>query len=272
MSRFTGRVAFITGAARGQGRAHAVAFAREGAALALVDICGEIASTPYDGTSRADLEETVRLCREEGAAVLADAVDVRDFPAMQAFADRVVAEHGKVDIVVANAGIFGHTPIAEQTPEMFSEVIDVNLKGVFHTIRVVLPGMIERNYGRVIATGSVCSLIGLENVGHYVASKHGVAGLIKSIAREVGRYGVTANYVVPNGVRTKMIRNEATYKLMSPDDPTEESALPIYAAINSIPLPWIEPEDVSKIVLFLASEDARYTTGAGMKVDLGATA
>jgi SDR family mycofactocin-dependent oxidoreductase len=272
MSRFNGKVAFITGAARGQGRAHAVAFAREGAALALVDACAEFDSTPYEGATRTELDETVRLCEEAGAAVLADKVDVRDFPAMQAFADRAVAEHGKVDIVVANAGIFGGTPIAEQTPEMFSEVIDVNLKGVFHTIRVVLPGMIERNYGRVIATGSVCSLMGFENVGHYVASKHGVAGLIKTIAKEVGRYGVTANYVVPNGVGTKMIRNEATYNLMNPDNPTEEGSLPMYSAMNAIPLPWVEPEDVSKVVLFLASDDARYTTGAMMKVDLGATA
>jgi SDR family mycofactocin-dependent oxidoreductase len=272
MSRFDEKVAFITGAARGQGRSHAVAFAREGAALALVDICAEVDSTPYEGTTTADLEETVRLCEAEGASVLADEVDVRDFPALQAFADRAAAEHGKVDIVVANAGIFGHTPIAEQSPEMFSEMIDVNLKGVFHTIRVVLPGMIERGYGRVIATGSVCSLIGYENVGHYVAAKHGVAGLIKTVAREVGRYGVTANLVVPNGVGTKMIRNDATYKLMNPDDPTEEGSLATMSAMNAIPLPWVDPDDVSKLVLFLASDDARYTTGAMMKIDLGATA
>ena len=272
MGRFDGKVAFITGAARGQGRAHAVAFAHEGASLALIDICDEFDWTPYEGAAASDLQETVRLCEEQGAKVLVDHVDVRDFPAMQAFADRAVAEYGKVDIVVANAGIFGNTPIAEQAPEMFSEMIDVNLKGVFHTIRVVLPGMIERRYGRVIATGSVCSLIGFENVGHYVAAKHGVAGLIKSIAREVGRHGVTANYVVPNGVGTKMIRNEATYRLMNPDNPTEEGSLATFAAMNPIPLPWVEPEDVSKVVLFLASDEARYTTGAMMKVDLGATA
>jgi SDR family mycofactocin-dependent oxidoreductase len=272
MSRFDGKVAFVTGAARGQGRAHAVAFAREGAALALVDSCSEFDGTSYEGATSSDLDETVRLCEAEGAKVVVDKVDVRDFPAMQAFADRAVAEHEKVDIVVANAGIFGNSPIAEQSPEMFSELIDVNLKGVFHTIRVVLPGMIERRYGRVIATGSVCSLMGVPGVGHYVASKHGVAGLIKSIAKEVGQHGVTANYVVPNGVGTKMIRNEATYRLMSPDNPTEEAALAMYAGMNAIPLPWVEPEDVSKVVLFLASEDGRYTTGAAMKVDLGATA
>lgn len=272
MGRFEGKVAFITGAARGQGRSHALAFAREGAALGLIDVCRTMASTAYDGPNRSDLEETVRLCEAEGATALAEEVDVRDFAAVDAFAGRMTETYGKVDIVVANAGIFGATPVAEMEPDMFSEMVDINLKGVFNTIRVVLPGMIGRGYGRVIATGSVCSLIGVPGVGHYVASKHGVAGLIKTISREVGASGVTANYVVPNGVGTTMIRNEATWKLMSPDDPTEEAALPMYAAMNSIPLPWIEPEDVSKVVLFLASDEARYTTGAMMKVDLGATA
>jgi SDR family mycofactocin-dependent oxidoreductase len=272
MSRFDSKVAFISGAARGQGRAHAVAFAREGASLALIDVCRTLDGPQYEGPTRADLDETVRLCEAEDATVLADEVDVRDYPALERFAERACDQFGQIDIVVANAGIFGSTPIAEMEPERFSEMIDVNLKGVFHTIRVVLPGMIARGYGRVIATGSVCSLIGVPGVGHYVASKHGVAGLIKSISREVGGSGVTANYVVPNGVGTTMIRNEATWKLMSPDDPTEEASLPAYAAMNSIPLPWIEPEDVSKVVLFLASDDARYTNGAAMKVDLGATA
>jgi NAD(P)-dependent dehydrogenase (short-subunit alcohol dehydrogenase family) len=132
--------------------------------------------------------------------------------------------------------------------------------------------MIEREYGRIVATGSVCSVLGVPGVGHYVAAKHGVAGLIKSLAREVGPNGITANYIVPNGVGTKMIRNDAVYGLMSPDDPTEEGALAGYAAMNAIPKPWVEPEDVSKVVLFVASDDARYTTGAAVKLDLGATA
>jgi NAD(P)-dependent dehydrogenase (short-subunit alcohol dehydrogenase family) len=132
--------------------------------------------------------------------------------------------------------------------------------------------MIEHEYGRVIATGSVCSLVGVPNVAHYVAAKHGVAGLIKSVAKEVGGKGITANYVVPNSVGTRMIRNDAIYRLMSPDNPTEEASLPAYSAMNAIPMPWIEPADVSKVVLFLASDDARYTTGTAMEVDLGATA
>jgi SDR family mycofactocin-dependent oxidoreductase len=272
LRRFEGRTVFITGAARGQGRSHAVNFAREGADLAISDICHDIDTVPYELSAERDLAETVNLCEAEGARVTSAVVDVRDYGQVEAFAAAALEVYGKIDVVVANAGIFGATTIAEQSPETFGDMIDVNLKGVFHTIRAVLPGMIDRGYGRIIATGSVCSLIGVPNVAHYVAAKHGVAGLIKSIAKEVGANGITANYVVPNGVGTRMIRNDAIYSLMSPDDPTEEASLPAYAAMNAIPIPWIEPEDVSKVVLFLASEDARYTTGAAMKVDLGATA
>ncbi len=272
MKPFAGRTIFITGAARGQGRSHALHFARADADLALSDICHNIETVPYELGAKDDLAETVKLCEAEGAKVISAEVDVRNYQQVETFANRALEEYGKIDVVVANAGIFGPAPIAEQSPETFGDMIDVDLKGVFHTIRAVLPSMIEREYGRIIATGSVCSLMGVPNVGHYVAAKHGVAGLIKSVAKEVGGSGITANYVVPNGVGTRMIRNDAIYQLMSPDDPTEEASLPAYAAMNAIPIPWVEPADVSKVVLFLASEDARYTTGTAMKVDLGATA
>jgi SDR family mycofactocin-dependent oxidoreductase len=272
MKRFEGRTVLVTGAARGQGRSHALHFAREGADVAICDICDDIGTVPYDLSTESDLAETVRLCEAEGAGVLSDRVDVRNWDEVDAFAQRALARFGQIDVLMANAGIFGATPIAEMPPEMFADMIGVNLIGVFHTIRAVLPSMLERQYGRIIATGSVCSITGVPNVGHYVAAKHGVAGLIKSVAKEVGGSGITANYLVPNGVGTKMIRNEAIYQLMSPDDPTEEASLPGYAAMNAIPKPWIEPEDVSKVVLFLASEDGRYTTGSAAKIDLGATA
>jgi SDR family mycofactocin-dependent oxidoreductase len=272
MSRFDGKVALISGAARGQGRAHAVAFAREGASLALFDVCKTMPSTPYEGPTASDLDETVRLCEAEGASVVAGQADVRNYMELKGFADDATNRFGKVDIVVANAGIFGIGPIADMDADVFAEVIDVNLKGVFNTIRSVLPGMVERGYGRVIATGSIASEMGLPGIGHYVASKHGVAGLIKSISREVGGNGVTANYVIPNGVKTPMIRHETAWRLLSPDEPTEEASNRVLAGMNSIPQPWVEPEDVSRIVLFLASDDARYTNGAAMKIDLGATA
>ncbi len=272
MTRFEGRSVLVTGAARGQGRSHALHFAREGADLAICDICADIGTVPYELSRESDLAETVSLCEAEGAKVVSERVDVRDWGQVEAFVGRAESELGKLDVAVANAGIFGHEQIAEMAPERFADMVDVNLKGVFHTIRAVLPGMRERQYGRIIATGSVCSIIGFPNVGHYVAAKHGVAGLIKTVAKEVGAEGITANYVVPNGVGTAMIRNQPTYELVSPDNPTEEEAIPIWAAMNAIPKPWVEPEDVSKVVLFLASDDAQYTTGSAVKVDLGATA
>jgi SDR family mycofactocin-dependent oxidoreductase len=272
MRRFEGRTVLVTGAARGQGRSHALLFAREGASLALCDICEDVGTVLYGLGTEEELAETARMCQAEGAKVIAERVDVRSYPEVEAFVDRAVAEFGKVDVALANAGIFGMTPIAEMPPEQFADMVDINLKGVFHTIRAVLPGMKFQQYGRIIATGSVCSLVGVPNVGHYVAAKHGVAGLVKSVAKEVGADGITANYIVPNGVGTAMIRNRPTYELMSPDDPTEEAAIPIMASMNAIPKPWVEPEDVSKVVLFLASDDAQYTTGSAVKIDLGMTA
>ncbi len=272
MKRFEGRTVLVTGAARGQGRSHALHFAREGADLAICDICANIDTVPYPLSGEAELAETEKLCVAEGASVLSERLDVRSWQEVESFVAKAVERFGKIDVAVANAGIFGHQPIAEMDPQRFADMIDVNLRGVFHTIRAVLPSMRQRKYGRIVATGSVCSLIGFPNVGHYVAAKHGVAGLIKTVAKEVGAEGITANYVVPNGVGTDMIRNRPTYELVSPEDPTEEAAMPIWAAMNAIPKPWVQPEDVSKVVLFLASDDAAYTTGSGLKVDLGATA
>lgn len=271
MGAFTEQVVFITGAARGQGRAHALAFAREGASLVLSDLAGTIATTQYPLGTLAELERTVRDCEAAGATVLWDRVDVRDHAALEALAQRAVGRFGRIDVVVANAGIFALTRTIDMTPEMFADVVDVNLKGVFHTIRAVLPIMIERRYGRIIATGSTSSLVGFAGTGHYAASKHGVAGFIKSLAREVGEYGITANYLVANGVATPMIHNDAMLAFMSPADPTLDGARAAFQSLNAIPTPWVEPEDVSRLVLFYASEAGRYTTGSALKIDLGAT-
>jgi SDR family mycofactocin-dependent oxidoreductase len=271
MGRFDGKSVLISGAARGQGRAHAVAFAAEGADVAIFDICAKLPSTAYAGTTREELDETARLCEAEGARAVVGVADVRDAAAVESFVDGATQELGKIDIVVANAGILNNGDIATMDPETFSETIDVNLVGVFNTIRPVLPGMIERKYGRVIATGSITSIRGFAHLGHYTAAKHGVAGLIKSIAREVGDYGVTANYIVPNTVNTTMLINDAAYAHISPQDPTAEAMGQKFAELNVISKPWIEPEDVSKVVLFAASDDARYTTGSMLSVDLGIT-
>lgn len=271
MRRFEGKAVLVTGAARGQGRSHAIHFAREGADVAVCDICAQVATVPYEMSTEGDLAETVRLCEAEGARVVSDQVDVRDYEQVDAFARRVLSELGKIDVLVANAGIFGNSRLVDMPPQMFRDMVDVNLTGVFNTLRCVVPGMVERRYGRIVCTGSVCSLMGFPNVSHYVAAKHGVDGLVKSLAHEVGPENVTINLLVPNGVGTGMILNEATYRLMSPDDPTLEASKPGMATGNAIPLPYVEPEDVSKVVLFMASDDARYTTGSAVKIDLGRT-
>jgi len=271
MSTFADQVVFITGAARGQGRAYALAFAREGATLVICDLAKDTKTAQYDlGTSR-ELEETVRQCESLGAAVIFDYVDVRNYDQVEALVNRATERFGRIDVVVANAGIFALGLTVDMTPETFANVIDVNLKGVFNTVRAALPIMIKRQYGRIIAIGSTSSLMGFAGTSHYAASKHGVAGFIKSLAREVGDKNITANYVVANGVATSMIQNEAMYSIMNPDDPTLDGVRGAYMAMNAIPKPWIEPEDVARLVLFYASDAGKYTTGSAIKIDLGAT-
>jgi SDR family mycofactocin-dependent oxidoreductase len=272
MSRFDGKQVFITGAARGQGRSHAVAFAREGADLAVSDICADVATVPYGLSRDDDLAETVRLCEAEGATVISDSVDVREYDQVKAFADRALEELGQIDVLVANAGIFTFGTLTELSSEQFDDMINTNLKGVWHAVKAVVPSMEERQYGRCVLIGSSSSLIGYPNVGHYTAAKHGVLGLTKSLALEQAANGITANCVCPTGVHTAMLENEAAYALMSPDNPTLEASLAVMETMNAIPRPWLEPEDVTKLVLFLASDDAGYITGAEMKIDMGLTA
>ena len=267
--RFAGRTVLITGAGRGQGRAHALAFAREGANVAVCDICEEIASAPYEMASADDLAETVRLCEAEDARVVSAEVDVRDYGAVERFTEQTLEAFGGIDILIANAGIFTYSPIATMPLEQFDETIDVNLRGVFHTVRAALPSMEGRGWGRVILIGSTASLVGTGNVGHYTAAKHAVLGLTKSLAVEQGPNGITANCICPTSVGTRMIRNDACYALLSPDDPTAEKAAQVLKEINAIPDAWVEPEEISELVLFLASDAAAHITGADLKVDMG---
>lgn len=269
MGRFEEKVVLITGAARGQGRAHAEAFASEGAAVAVCDICEDIGSVPYSLGTAAELAETVARCERLGATVLSAKVDVRSAQQLNGFVGEIVGQLGRVDVAVANAGIFSIAPILEQPEEMFDDVVDVCLKGVYNTFRAVLPSMVDREFGRIVAIGSYAAVEAAPNFAHYGAAKHGVVGLVRSVAREVADKGITVNYVVPNGVATPMVQHETMYRLASPDEPTEAAAKAVFAAMNPIPVPWVEPEDVSKLVTFLASEDARYTTGASMTIDLG---
>jgi SDR family mycofactocin-dependent oxidoreductase len=274
MGRFDGKVVLITGGARGQGRSHAVAFAREGADVAFCDIASQLDSVPYRLARPEDLDETVKLVEELDRRCVAVRADVRDQGQVQAFVDQARTELGRVDILLANAGIFSFSTIAEMTEDLWQEMIDVNLTGVYHAMRSVLPIMIEQGSGRIIATSSTAGKMGFPNVGHYVATKWGVIGLVKSVAQEVGAHGITVNAICPTSVDTDMIQNEAAYRLFLPDhaNPTREDAAPAFQTLNPIPVPWIEPIDISNAMLFLASDEARYITGETLAVAAGSTA
>lgn len=274
MGRFDGKVVLITGGARGQGRSHALAFAREGADVAFCDIASQMDTVPYPMARPEDLDETTKLVEELDRRCVAVRADVRDRGQVQEFADRARTELGRVDFLLANAGIFTFSTIAEMTEDVWRETIDTNLTGVFHAMRAVVPGMIEQGSGRIVATSSMAGKVGFPNVGHYVAAKWGVIGLVKSLAMEVGAHGITVNAVCPTAVDTQMIQNEAAYKLFLPDaeNPTREDAAPAFESLNAIPVPWVEPADISHAMVFLCSDEARYITGETIAVAAGQNA
>jgi SDR family mycofactocin-dependent oxidoreductase len=274
MGRFDGKTVFITGGARGQGRSHAVAFAREGADIVVCDAVAPIDTVPYDLPTPDDLDETVRQVEDLDRRCVAEQADVRDRAAVESVVERGIAEFGKIDICLANAGIFTFSTIADMDDTTWNTMIDVNLTGVFHTLRAVLPSMREQGSGRIIATSSMAGKMGFANVGHYVATKWGVIGLVKSLAQEVAAEGITVNAICPTGVATTMIHNDAAYRLFLPDmeNPTKEDAEPAFAGLNAIPIPWVEVEDISNAMMFLASDDARYITGETLAVAAGQNA
>ena len=273
MSRFTGKVALITGAARGQGRSHAVRLAAEGADIIAVDHCQDLGSVPYPLASTADLDETARLVRETGRRVVASVADVRDFAQLSAAVDAGVTELGRLDIVVANAGIFSVGDAVSLSEEAWDDMIDINLTGVWKTAKAAIPHLrTTGDGGSIINIGSTASSRPYVGLPHYVAAKHGVIGLTKALAKELAPEMIRVNAVLPTNVDTDMIQNEATYKLFLPDleAPTRDDfALPA-RDLQEMPRSWIEVGDVSAAVLFLASSEARYITGAALPVDLGA--
>ncbi|HEY0778637.1 MAG TPA: mycofactocin-coupled SDR family oxidoreductase [Gemmatirosa sp.] len=274
MGKLDGRTAIITGAARGQGRAHALTLAREGAAIVACDIADQIDGVPYAMATKPDLEETARLVRAEGGTCLTERVDVRSRDAFAAVVERARAELGTVDILVNAAAIVHWKPFEELTESDWHDVIEVNLHGSVNTIHSVLPAMVEQRRGRIICTGSTLGRTGGRNLASYSASKWALHGLVKCIAIEYATFGITANIINPTIVNTPMMDNENAYKLFCPDieHPTREDALPRYQTLNQIPVPWVEPEVISRSVLFLASDDAEYITGAALDVAAGANA
>ncbi|SEO53789.1 mycofactocin-coupled SDR family oxidoreductase [Trujillonella endophytica] len=268
--RFQGKVAFVTGAARGQGRNHALRLAREGADLLLADACADVATVGYALATEADLAETVRLIEAEDRRAVAGRVDVRDGAALRELVDRGVAELGRLDVVVANAGVGGSAPMAEMSDETWQDMIDINLTGVFKTIRAALPHLTSG--ASIVLTGSIAAAKGLPNNTHYTAAKHGLMGIMRALANEVAPQGIRVNCVNPTNVDTPLLFNDAIYRLFRPDleAPGREDVVEIMRGMHALDTGWVEPDDVSNAVLFLASEEARYITGIALPVDAGA--
>ena len=271
--RVAGKVAFITGAARSQGRSHAIRLAQEGADIIAIDIAGPIGSvTAYPMATEADLAETVKEVEALDRRIVATKADVRDPQALKAALDDGVAQLGRLDIVCANAVIFQTVPSLDLDNADWQETIDINLTGVWNTVKAALPHLIANKGGSIILTSSVAGLKPMPNAIHYGAAKHGVIGIMRTIAFEFAQYGIRANSVHPTGVDTIMVQNESIYALFDPANPhpTRESAEAIFATSNALPVPWVEPIDISNAVLFLASDEARYITGVALPVDAGA--
>jgi SDR family mycofactocin-dependent oxidoreductase len=271
---FAGRVAVITGGGRGQGRSHAVEFARLGADVAVCDLCEDLSSIGYSLAHRDDLDETARLVEEQGRRSIASVTDVRELDSMISFVDRVAEELGSVDILVANAGVSAMGSILTMDSHDWSETIDTNLTGVFNSIRAAAPHMRRRHWGRIIGISSMLGRSGYPGVPAYVASKWGVIGLCKSAAYELAHFGVTVNAVAPGNISTPMIHNDTLYRLMRPDleHPEMDDVAPGMALLHVQPVPWLEPEEVTAAVVFLASDAARHITGSVIDVDAGAAA
>jgi (+)-trans-carveol dehydrogenase len=269
VGRFDGKVALITGAARGQGRTHAVAFAREGADVIALDICRQIEGVPYEMATADDLAETERLVKEAGGRIVVRPVDVRDFDALEAAVKDGVQELGRLDIVVANAGIGTFGPAEELTEREWRDVIDVDLIGVWLTCKATIPVIEDK--GNFILTSSTMGLSAVGNATHYVAAKHGVVGLMLSLAQELAPRGIRVNSVHPTQVAGEMIFNQGMYDLFRPDleSPTQEDMAEVSAQTSLLGVPWIESQDVSNAVLFLVSDEARYITGVALPVDAG---
>ena len=271
--RVQGKVAFITGAARGQGRSHAIRLAEEGADIIAIDVCEDIPGIPYQGATEADLAETVKQVEALDRRIIANEADVRDAAALKAALDEGVTQLGRLDIVSANAGI-GSSPHAswEIEESTWQTMIDINLTGVWHTAKAAIPHLIAANGGSVILTSSAAGLQAYENIGHYVSAKHGVVGLMRTLALELAPHSIRVNSIHPTQVDTPMIQNEATWRLFRPDleHPTAEDFAPASQTLNALPIPWVDPVDISNAVLFLASDESRYVTGVTLPVDAGA--
>jgi (+)-trans-carveol dehydrogenase len=270
--KLQGKTAFITGAARGQGRSHAIRLAEEGADIIAVDLCDQVGSVPYPMATPEDLAETVKEVEALDRRIVATQADVRDFDALKQALDAGVAELGHVDIVAANAGIVSYGQAVELDETTWRDMIDINLTGVWHTCKAAIPQMISQgNGGSIVITSSAAGLMAYPGLAHYVSAKHGLVGLMRTLALELAPHFIRVNSVHPTSVNTPMVQNDASKRLFLPDveHPSEEQFAEVSAAMNALPIPWVEARDISNAVLWLASDEARYVTGVTLPVDAG---
>ncbi|WP_328351548.1 mycofactocin-coupled SDR family oxidoreductase [Mycobacterium sp. NBC_00419] len=276
MGTLEGRVAFVTGAARGQGRAHAVRLAREGADVIVSDVCATVSDTiPYPGTTAEDLAETVRLVEAEGRKVLAREVDVRDDDAVRQLVADGVEQFGRLDILVANAGVLSWGRLWELTDEQWNTVIDTNLTGTWRTLRAVVPAMIEAgNGGSIIVVSSSAGLKATPGNSHYAASKHGLTALTNSLALEAGEYGIRVNSIHPYSVATPMTENDAMLGVFG----AHGSYLNAFAPMPYLPVgqsatgkrsDFMSVDEVADVVVWLAGDNSATLSGSQISVDRG---
>jgi (+)-trans-carveol dehydrogenase len=274
MARLDGKVAFITGAARGQGRSHAIRLAEEGADIIAVDIAAPIASVPYDLGTPDDLAQTVKNVEALDRRIIATQADVRDFDALKAAVDDGVAQLGRLDIVSANAGVLAYGRVEELPEQAWQDILATCLTGAWHAAKAAIPHLRAGGRGgSIILTSSSVGLKAEENMAHYVAAKHGVVGLMRALALDLAPDMIRVNSILPSAVDTGMVNNEATYALFAPDldekDRTKERLLERFAMLNLLPVSLLDPIDISNALLWLASDEARYVTGVALPIDAG---
>jgi (+)-trans-carveol dehydrogenase len=265
------QVAVVTGAARGQGRSHALALAAEGASVIALDACAPIATVPYPLPAKEDLEDTAEQVRALGARVIHGVVDVRDLAGMERFVGDAVAELGRLDIVCANAGISTPSSTLEMTEEMADDhrhQPDRRLENLQATVPHIVAG---NRGGSVIITSSAATAMISQNIAHYTAAKHGLIGFMRVLAKELAPHRIRVNTLHPTGVKTPMILNEPMYRLFRPDlaDPGREDFEASARSHHALGVPAVEPEDVSAAVIYLAAPSGRYVTGTTFMLDAG---
>jgi len=273
MGRLDGKVVLISGVARSQGRSHAVRFAEEGADVIGFDVLGEIKGSPSAPATQADMDETVRQVEALDRRIVATKADVRDWAAVKAAVDDGVAQLGRLDVVLGNAGVFTSPSLAEDMDDdIFMDTLDINVAGVWRTAKAGIPHLKKNeNGGSILITSSIAGLSGVQNFAHYVASKHAVVGLMRTLALELAAHSIRVNTVHPGSINTVMVTNDTIVRLFRPDleNPTMDDFLAVAGQMNPMGVPMLEPFDISNALVFLASDEARYITGVMLPVDAG---